>query len=359
MNYSHNNHRIFVLMCISLFLPGISACSSIVYYTHSVKGQLEIIQKSVPIQQILDNNSLPEQVSIQLAEVRGIRDFAIVELGLPDNDSYRLYADLGRDYVVWNVFATPELLLKSREWCYFIAGCLSYRGYFSKEGALKLAAELESQGYDVFVGGVTAYSTLGWFADPVLNTMLHWDITYLAKVIFHELSHQKIYIKNDTEFNEAFAETVALIGVERWLEKHGTIKSRKEFIQKQSREDSFVDLVLLYRQQLDELYQSSLTEEDKRTKKNIILQDMVNEYQKIRSDWVTESIYDTWFALGINNAKLMAVSTYRKLVPGFRKLLRTVDDDLASFYKLVENLGQCSHEQRREILLSGSNQFSC
>lgn len=354
-----DSNRASILPWLFLFVSVTSGCSTIEYYTQSVKGQFEIIQKSVPLDQLLVKRNLPEKIRTQLADVREIRNFATSDLGLPDNNSYRRYADLGREYVVWNVFASPELAMENREWCYLIIGCLGYRGYFAKNDAIKLSTELEDQGYDVFVGGVSAYSTLGWFADPVLNTMLHWDTTYLAKVIFHELAHQKVYIKNDTDFNEAFADTVALTGVERWLKKYGSPQSIAEFNQKQAREDIFVDLVLRYRKRLDVLYHSSLDDKIKLQRKNVILQEMVNEYQKVRSSWGNDTTYDTWFAMGINNAKLMAVVTYRQLVPAFKKFLQATGNNLDLFYKLIGGMGNCDKNMRRQILSSVNTHFSC
>ena len=340
-------------------LAGLSACSTVSYYSQSVMGQLEIMQKSTSIDEYLKQDNLPDQLVRQLSMVKEIRKFAVDELGLPDNNSYLRYADLGRDYVVWNVFASPEFRLENREWCYLIAGCLGYRGYFSRDDAIQLASELENQGYDVFVGGVSAYSTLGWFSDPVLNTMLYRDTVYLAKVIFHELAHQKVYIKSDTEMNEAFADTVAITGVQRWLQRSGKSDLYEEFLLEQSRENRFVDLVLHYREKLDELYQSQPDIDLKRKHKNIIIQDMINQYQNIRSEWDNDSNYDLWFAMGVNNAKLMTVVTYRQFVPGFNSLLSAVNDNLEEFYQLITKLGRCSPGQRREILFSGKADFSC
>lgn len=320
---------------------------------------MEIVRKRMPIEQLLAEGELPGPVAEQLSRVRKIQNFAVHELGLPDNGSYRYYADLGRDYVVWNVFATPELSLQNREWCYLIVGCLSYRGYFSEAAARELAEALESEGYDVFVGGVSAYSTLGWFADPVLNTMLHRGETYLARVIFHELAHQKIYIKNDTDFNEAFADTVALAGMQRWLASQNDNKTYEAFMRQQSRESGFVDLVLRYRQLLDNLYRSPHNDQDKRARKNLLLQQMVNDYQAIRNGWENDVHYDSWFARGVNNAKLVAVATYRQYVPGFNRLLEAVDNDLDVFYRRVNELAQCSPATRKKILLSGTGEFSC
>lgn len=337
----------------------LSGCSTLGYYAQSVNGQLEIMVKSRSIDRLINNNSLPRDTLAQLTLSKQIRDFAINELGLPDNNSYLDYADLKRDFVVWNVFAAPELSLQGRQWCYLIVGCLSYRGYFSEEAANSLANELENQGYDVFVGGVTAYSTLGWFADPVLNTMLRYGDTYLAKVIFHELAHQKVYIKNDTEINEAFADTVAEAGVRRWLDGNSlNTYPFEQFEMIQLQEDEFVELVLKYRNQLDDLYNSGLSAAQKRMQKSALLEQMSKEYQQMYPDNIHRR-YDSWFATGLNNAKLMAVVTYRKYMPGFRKMLMGVDNNLDAFYRLTDQLRHCTYEERREILLSGNTRFSC
>jgi predicted aminopeptidase len=342
-----------------LLLTGTTACSSLGYYAQAIQGQLEILQKSKPIDLLLIENLLPQELLAKLDQARQLREFAIAELDLPDNGSYRQYADLERKYVVWNVFAAPELSLEGKHWCYLMVGCLSYRGYFSRDRAIQLANELEQQGYDVYVGGVIAYSTLGWLADPVLNTMLYRDITDLARVIFHELAHQKIYIKGDTEFNEAFADTVAIAGVEHWLLKTGDTDLTIKFKQKQEREDTFINLVLHYRRKLDEIYRSQLSDPEKRITKVNVLRQMVNDYRERRIAWSDDITYDSWFTLGINNAKLNAVTTYRKYLSGFTNLLQSVENNLVSFYKLVEDLGKCPAEKRKTILESGTTRFSC
>jgi len=354
-----NLYRGISLLFVVFLVINTVACTSLSYYAHSIYGQFEILQKRELIDAVLDHDELPESMSIQLAKTRQIRDFASSELGLPDNDSYRDYVDLKRDHVVWNVFAAPELSLEPLQWCFLIAGCLKYRGYFSEHAAHEYAQKLKNQGYDVFVGGVAAYSTLGWFDDPVLNTMLRWNETHLAKVIFHELAHQKIYIKDDTEFNEAFADTVALVGVNRWLEKFGTSLSLKDFKLKQAREDTFVDLVLEYRNRLDSIYKSSGNDAIKRTQKAILLDQMKKEYATMRADWGNYDVYDAWFDNDLNNAKLMAVVIYRDYLPGFSKLLAKTNNDLNAFYTLVEQLGHCTAKTRRLILIAGQTQFEC
>ena len=352
-------HRFIKLFASMLIVANGCACTTLGYYAQSVSGQVEILQKRQPITSVLNAGSLPAPIARQLAQVRNIRDFARQELGLPDNGSYQDYVDLQRDYVVWNVFATPELALTGLEWCYLFVGCLSYRGYFSEPAARTEAIALEHQGYDVFVGGVAAYSTLGWFADPVLNTMLRQDIDYLARTIFHELAHQRIYIKDDTEFNEAFADTVAEIGIQRWLTRQGDPASQKKFELNQAREDEFVAMVLNYRNKLNDVYSSTMPDSEKRSKKSAIFTEMINEYQQLRLRWGNYGAYDAWFATGLDNAKLMAVATYRRYLPGFKKLLLAVAGDLESFYQLVEQLGACTPDQRRQILQQGNIHFTC
>ena len=189
------------------------------YLLQSVRGQLSLMSKREPISAVIDKPSTPAALRVQLEAVTAIRDFASHDLGLPDNGSYRAYADVGRPYVVWNVVAAPEFSVDPKLWCYPIVGCVAYRGYFAEAGARRFAAGLRTDGLDVVVGGVAAYSTLGHFDDPILNTMMEWDDVELAAIIFHELTHQLLYVANDASFNEAFATTVEEEGVRRWLER--------------------------------------------------------------------------------------------------------------------------------------------
>lgn len=336
-----------------------SGCSSIAYYAQSVKGQLQIIANSRPIDTLLVDDRLPAEVARKLARALEIREFASRELYLPDNDSYRYYADLDRQYVVWNVFATPALSLQAKEWCYLFVGCLGYRGYFSKSRADQFAGQLAQQGLDTWVGGVSAYSTLGWFTDPVLNTMLSREEDFLARIIFHELAHQKIYIKNDTGFNEAFAETVALEGLRRWYASHSDPASYRLFLTRLQHEDQFVSLVLQYRDQLEEVYRSNMSPGDKQLHKNRLLQSMVDDYRLMRALWGDDDRYDAWFASGLNNAKLSAVSTYRLYVPVLRNKLEQLGSDLRAFYTFIERLGQCSPEERKTYFENGGHETAC
>ena len=352
-------YRIIPIVIQLIFLQWLTGCSSISYYSQSIQGQLEIMRKRTAIDTLLAAQNLSPDTLAQLAAIHQIRDFASSELDLPENNSYREYADIGREYVVWNVFATPALSLENQQWCFLFIGCLSYRGYFSKDAAYSLAAELAGAGYDVFVGGVTAYSTLGWFDDPVLNTMLRRDRIYLARIIFHELAHQKLYVKDDTEFNEAFADTVADAGVRKWLARYGTGTELQKYDSTRSNEDTFVNLVLQYRTRLDTVYKSSLTDAEKRRRKHELLDEMSTAYKQIRANRNEDDGYDAWFADDLNNAKLMSVAIYRTYLPGFEKLLSSSGGNLIVFYGLAEQLRGCTKEQRRYILLSGRMPFTC
>ncbi|HET9663597.1 MAG TPA: aminopeptidase, partial [Burkholderiales bacterium] len=239
-------------------LMATSGCTNVGYYLQSVSGQLDIWRRERPIDELIADPGTPAPLKQKLSKVQQIRHFASAELGLPKGGSYTRYADLERQFVVWNVFATPEFSLRPLQWCFPIAGCVSYRGYFLHEDAERFAATLAAEGNDVFVGGVPAYSTLGWFADPVLNTFIHYPVYRIAQLIFHELSHREVYAPNDTVFNESFAVVVEEIGVARWLERHGTGRERENFEREQAYKLDFIELVQRYHGRLSELYDTDL-----------------------------------------------------------------------------------------------------
>jgi predicted aminopeptidase len=201
-----------------LFL--LNGCAQVSYYYQALEGQTEILQKMMPLDEVISNPQTSPTLRQQLQQAKEIRQFAIEKLHLPDNASYTQFIDLKRKYVVWNVYATPRFSLIPKQWCFPIVGCLSYRGYFSSEPAFLEANELKKEGFDVYVAGIRAYSTLGWFSDPLLNTMLSKEMWQLAALIFHELTHQLLYVSDDSTFNESFASAVEEIGLQLWLEQH-------------------------------------------------------------------------------------------------------------------------------------------
>jgi len=336
---------------VCLLLVGLSGCQTIGFYAQAVNGQIAVWRATEPIDSLLENEQTDPALRQRLVLVSDIREFASDELGLPDNDSYRRYADLKRSYVVWNVFAAPEFSLQPVSWCFPIAGCVGYRGYFSSEGAEKFANRLKDKGLDemnldVFVGGVPAYSTLGWFADPVLNTFIDYPDTELARLIFHELAHQVAYAKGDTMFNESFATTVELEGVRRWLAHSGRSGQFEAFQSSRRRQQDFVDLVMRTRAVLDAVFEEEMADEEKRSLKVDAYTRLREEYVKLKEEWGGFSGYDHWFEESLNNAKLGSVAAYNQLVPAFQKLLAENAGDLGPFYEAVVELAQLTPEER-------------
>jgi predicted aminopeptidase len=336
-------------------LAAISAagCSTVGYYFQAVNGQMELARKARPIPEVMADPGTGPELKARLDRVREIRDFASRELKLPDNASYRRYADLGRPYVVWNVFATPEFSVTPRQWCFPFAGCVGYKGYFKKAGADELAAALRSEHYDVFVGGVPAYSTLGWLDDPVLNTFVRYPETEIARLIFHELAHQVVYLKGDSTFNESFAVTVEQEGVRRWVAAHGTQEQQRQFDQARARQQAFVELVDKYRLQLAALYAQSLEPGEMRARKQEVLAQMRNDYRALQQAWAGFSGYDWWFEQPLNNAQLASIAIYTQLVPGFEQVLRESGGDLPRFYAQVRELAKLTGPERQARLASG------
>lgn len=330
-------------------------CQTIGFYAQAVNGQLAVWRATEPIESLLEDEQTDPALRQRLLLVSEIRAFASEALELPDNASYRSYADLKRAYVVWNVFAAPEFSLEPVTWCFPFAGCVGYRGYFSREGADKFATNLKDTGLngtnlDVFVGGVPAYSTLGWFADPVLNTFIGYPDAELARLIFHELAHQIAYAPGDTVFNESFATTVELEGVRRWLEHGGRSAQFEAFNVARRRQQDFLDLVMRTRALLDALYQQDMPDQEKRSMKVDTYKQMRSEYLQLKQEWGGFSGYDLWFENSLNNAKLSSVAAYNQLVPAFQQLLARNGGALGPFYEAVVALTKLTVEQRREQL---------
>lgn len=320
---------IIVLLYVLILLSG---CSTISFYSQSITGHLSLMAKRVPLDK-LDLSDPALQIDIAL--VREIRQFASQELLLPDNNSYQSYVPLERAYPVWNVVAAPSLSVEAHRWCYPIAGCAPYRGYFKESSANSYASRLRQKGLDVIVAGATAYSTLGWFADPLLPTMMRYGQTGLAEIIFHELAHQRLYIKGQSDFNEAFATFVAEQGVNQWLQQTRPQEMPAYQLSLQ-RHQQFTDLLLQTKSELKAIYQSDASDAQKLRDKAEAFDRMRSSYQHLRQvRWDGYQGFDHWFIGPLNNAKLVPVSTYRSLLPELQKLF---DDcgGLASFYLRLE-----------------------
>jgi predicted aminopeptidase len=269
-----------------------------------------------------------------------MRQFAVGELHLPDNGSYRSYADVGRPFVVWNVFAAPEFSVQPKQWCFPVAGCVVYRGYFSEEKARAFAAKLEAQGNDVYVGGVPAYSTLGHFDDPVLSTMMTWSDVRLAAIMFHELTHQLVYVPGDTSFNEAFASVVEVEGVRRWLATQHREDELAAFVAGRERQIRIARLLGAGRERLKALYASGVEAHVMRERKRQELERLAAQYQALLASWSGQPESDNQIGHQLNNAYLASVAAYEECVPGFEHLLAATGDDLPLFYERVKSLAR-------------------
>jgi predicted aminopeptidase len=324
------------------------------YLLQSAQGQLALMSKREPITQVMDKPSTPPKLRAQLKAVRSIRDFASHELGLPDNGSYRKYADIGRAYVVWNVVAAPEFSVEPKKWCFPIVGCVGYRGYFVEAKARHFAAGLHAQGFDVVVGGVAAYSTLGHFDDPILSTMVNWDDVELAAIIFHELTHQLLYVRNDASFNEALATTVEEEGVRRWLQQQGREPDLAEHLLQRKRYLQVIELLSETREQLRALYALGLPPPLMRQRKRDAFEALRESYAALRAQWGGHAPFDAWFAQDINNAHLASIATYFACVPGFERELKAVGGYLPAFYRRVRELAKLDQSQRDRLVCGTS-----
>ncbi len=338
------------VLCLLALAAGTTACADLHYYGQSIGGHLDVMMRQAAIPELLEQSGTPEKLRHQLREALDIRDFASQQLALPKNSSYRSYADIERPYVVWSVVATPELSLRPRSWCFPFAGCVNYRGYFSRSGAERFGASLRDEGLDVHIAGVCAYSTLGWLADPVLNTMLGSRPELLAGTIFHELAHQLIYVQDDSDFNEAFATTVAREGLRRWLRSQGDGAALEDFETRLRGQAAFVNLVMTTRAELRALYQRTVSDEIKRVEKARILSTFRSRFERKKGGLKALAAYTPWFAGEINNARLAAVATYHQQVPAFERLLHHGGSDLSTFYRAVERLARLMREERRQAL---------
>jgi predicted aminopeptidase len=335
--------RILPVAALALCLEG---CAGAGYYYQAVSGQMELWRKSQPIESVIGDAHTDPRLRERLELVKRVRDFASRELALPDNGSYRKYADLKRPYVVWNVFATDEFSMKPLDWCFPFAGCVAYRGYFSEKDADEFGAELRAKGRDVFVAGIPAYSTLGWFDDPVLNTFIRYPDAEIARLVFHELAHQVVYVSGDTMFNESFATAVEQEGMDRWLERNGTPAQRAAFDTTQQYKLGFIALVLKYRDRLKALYASDLAADEKRGQKEAAFTELKAEYETLKLSWGGFAGYDRFFAGEPNNAHIVPVATYSELVPAFRQLLAEKQGDFPTFYSAVREIGGLGKEKR-------------
>jgi predicted aminopeptidase len=348
-----NSSSIIVRTCALAAVLLVTLSAGGCYLIESAQGQLDLMSKRRPIARVIADPRTPQALKGRLEAVAEIRRFATRDLGLPDNGSYRSYADVGRPYVVWNVVAAPEFSVEPKEWCYPIVGCVAYRGYFVERRARQFAEKLEASGFDVAVGGVAAYSTLGHFDDPILNTMVGWDDVELASIIFHELTHQLIYVADDADFNEALATTVEDEGVRRWLTSLGRGADLERYRLEQEQYLTVVELLNRTRAELRTLYASGVDRGLMRERKAAAFAALRRAYAGLKAQWGGHAPFDAWFDGEVNNAHLASVATYFDCVPGFKRELASVGGDLPAFYRRVRELGKLG-QSKRDALVCGA-----
>ena len=342
----HGLARLALITLVTTMLPG---CGTL-YLAQAARGQWQVMHAREPLDKVIASGKTTPELRARLTEVRAAREFASRELALPDNSSYRTYADVKRPYVVWNVVAAPEFSVEPRRWCFPIAGCVAYRGYFAEAKATKFAAGLKAQGFDVVIGGVPAYSTLGKLSDPVLNTMLGYGDSELAAIIFHELSHQLVYVAGDSEFNESFAVTVEETGLERWLKLRGHESELARYKTRGQRQDQYVALFTRARAQLAAIYAQKSPPEEMRERKRAAFADLAKQIQGLEKRFGARSGYSDWVKEGLNNAHLASVATYYDCVPGFERLLALHNGNLPQFYSAVRDISHKTRAERHALL---------
>lgn len=343
---------LFAMVVVVALLLSLS-CTSLGYYTRTLAGGAKILVQREPIHRLLEKGELDPDLERRLQLVLEILTVAHEDLELPDNGSYRSYVELERDAVVWNVMAAPSLSIEPVTWCFPFAGCVSYRGYFSQRRAQRFADKLERRGFDVTVRSVAAYSTLGWFRDPVLSTFLVGDDWQIAAFLMHELAHQKLYVPGDTELNESFATFIEELGVRRFFAARTTRAEDDVEIEPMmvasERERAFTGLVLDYRARLVEIYSSDLEPSTKLQRKADVFDQLRAAYRELSADWSGGPRYDGWFERDLNNADLIPIGDYHGLVPAMAGLYRA-SGSLDAFYRAVESLGELTPEERRASL---------
>ena len=329
----------------------VTGCTSISYYAQALKGHVDIMTARQDVGELIDDPSTTEALRARMASASAIRQFATDELALPDNNSYRSYVDVHRDAVTWAIFAAPEFSLTPRTWCFPVFGCVPYRGYFSKKSAIETAVELQRQGLEVYVTGITAYSTLGWSSDPLLSTMFRQDETYLAALVFHELAHQRVYVNDDFAFNESFAVAVETTGVRKWLRATGDTAGLRRYEADRKRKAEFLALLSRTRHELAHVYDDAGTPGQKRAAKKAAIERLRMRYREMRDGhWGGYRRYDAWFDAPINNAKLAATAVYGDEVATFLRLFDLCSGDYPRFYASVRQIGALDKPHRAQAL---------
>lgn len=349
---------IFRLLVYPVLILFCTACSGPGYYIQAFSGQWKLMHARQDVQSLLDNPETSPELSADLRTANQIRAFADSTLYLPSNNSYSSYVEVDGEAVVWNVIATEEFSLQPRKWCFPIAGCVPYRGFFKQQKALEFAAGLSTKGMDVYVSPAAAYSTLGWFNDPLLSTMLSGSDIHLAAYLFHELAHQRLYIKGDGQFNEAYASFVEQTGVMAWLESKQRQDEILQWQQLQNASGEFTDLIREVHNELAGLYQSKQAETIKREQKAEIFLGFLSSYERLSVEkWHGRRYYNSWFKDPLNNAKLALYDTYEGSQCAFKGLLNQAEGNLREFHRMAEQKSKLQKNKREQWLKQSCDTF--
>jgi predicted aminopeptidase len=354
---------IFIALFAIFLVVSIAGCGHLSYYWQNTQGHLAVMNAAKPLQEWLDDAQTNAATKSRLALAQRIREFASSELALPNNASYRRYADLKRSAVVWNVVAAPQYSLQLKTWCFAVVGCVGYRGYYNEADAKQEAERVKALGYEVNVYGVPAYSTLGYLnwagGDPLLSTFIHYPEGELARMIFHELAHQVLYVKDDTMFNESFATAVERLGGQQWLSQHGSEAARKEYEAFDSKRREFRMLTLRTRERLAQIYKKKdpkgdinieeFATEKIAFEKSEAMQQLRDEYAKLKQSWGGFAAYDRFIA-NANNASLGAQAAYDELVPQFEAVFEKRGRNWKDFYAAIRSITDLPKDQRRAAL---------
>ncbi|MBP8925263.1 MAG: aminopeptidase [Pseudomonadales bacterium] len=330
----------------------LAGCENISYLGQAAWGQAQLMAARQPLERVLDDPATDATLREKLRTVSALRTFARQSLGMEETRGFDTFVATGREFVVWNVVVSGEFSVTATSWCFPVAGCVNYRGYFERARANRFAAQMARGGSDTYVYGVAAYSTLGWFADPVLDTWIHRGEPALAALVFHELAHQLVYASDDTEFSESFARVVEHEGVRRWLAHAGHDTAYADYLRDQQIDTQFFSLLMATRERLALLYQQPLAVPLMRERKERVFEDLRKEYARESASWPAHLRFDAWMGAPLNNARLASLANYQRWVSAFEQLLLEREGDLPSFYAAAQTLSRLPVAQRETRLLA-------
>ena len=330
----------------------LSGCESMSYLGQAAWGQAQLVAARQPLERVLDDPATDATLREKLRKVSELRAFARQSLGMEKTRGFDTFVATGREFVVWNVVASGEFSVAATSWCFPVAGCVNYRGYFERARADRFAAKMARRSFDTHVYGVAAYSTLGWFADPVLDTWVGRGEPALAALVIHELAHQLVYASDDTEFSESFARVVEREGVRRWLAREGRDAAYADYLREQQIDAQFFALLMATREQLALLYQQPLAVSLMRERKKSVLEELRNEYARVSASWPAHLRFDGWMRAPLNNARLASLANYQRWVGAFEHLLLEHEGNLPAFYSAARALAELPASRREARLLA-------